>query len=590
MQRLFRHRSLRLQLTVIILLMVMVPLSIMFFLNRNYIQSRLYTQTRDTYKTALAQTESYISDKAVLARNLLSMLFADYHIQQGYDFFETSRASENTAWLADLSSGRVTYKGALLGSVSRLYYYQNGAAPDFRGDRLYASLSPESRARFEDWYADGGRNHIFLTLPESVPRCVYLLAKVPSARRLGSIIGLFQAELPTASFEQILQSAPVSGNCSLGLFDAGEGVFLSTGGLRREDTLRGIAALPEMAGDGNIPLSDVRYNGEAYLAGRLGVEGTGWQLIMAVPVRDITAITRAADRILIIIMVLLVALIVLSAPLVTRRMLKPVDRLRAGVNAVSRGDYSVQVPASGTTELDQVISSFNFMSRQTRIMMDEQYRMGRDLKNKELQLLQEQINPHFLYNTLDLLHWEARQADNREMADLISSLSQFYKLSLGHGEEIVTLEHELQHAEAYVHVQNIRFMDRIRLETDVPQALRHTHIIKMVLQPLVENSIQHGIREKPDESGTIRIRAEAQGDSVLISVEDDGVGMDEETVKGLLSSSHPGYGVYNVNDRLVLHYGSGAGLVFRSAPGQGTTVTLRIPGEQTPAAPEGQAR
>lgn len=586
MQRLFRHRSIRVQLTVIILLMVMVPLTIMFFLNRNYIQSRLYTQTRDTYATALAQTGSYLSDKAVLARNLLSMLYTDSHIQQGYDFFETSQSSENTAWLADLSSGRVTYKGSLLGSVSRLYFYQKGAVLDFRGDRLYASLSPEKRALFEDWYADSTRNSLFLTMPDSVSRCVYLLAKVPSARRLGSIIGLFQAELPIASFEQILQSAPVSGNCALGLYEAGEDVFLSTGSLQREEVLEGIAALPEMSGTDDVPLSDVRYNGEAYLAGRQTVEGTEWQLIMAVPLRDITAITSAADRILFIIMILLLALIIPSTSLITRRILKPVDRLREGVNAVSRGDYSVQVPTSGTAELDQVISSFNFMSRQTRIMMDEQYRMGRDLKNKELQLLQEQINPHFLYNTLDLLHWEARQADNREMADLIQALSQFYKLSLGHGEEIVTLDHELQHVEAYMRVQNIRFMNRIQLETDVPDALRHTHIVKMVLQPLVENSIQHGIREKADESGTIRIHAEAQGDFVLISVADDGVGMEEETVSGLLSSRHPGYGVYNVNDRLVLHYGSGAGLKFSSVPGQGTTVTLRIPSEQTPAVPE----
>ena len=128
-------------------------------------------------------------------------------------------------------------------------------------------------------------------------------------------------------------------------------------------------------------------------------------------------------------------------------------------------------------------------------------------------------------------------------------------------------------------IQNIRFMNRIQFKTDVPEALLNTRILKMVLQPLVENSIQHGIREKPDETGLIEIRARRQGDQVLITLSDDGVGMDEETIARIISSEHPGYGVYNVNDRLVLRYGLGAGLEFHSIPGQGTTVSLRIPAE-----------
>lgn len=163
------------------------------------------------------------------------------------------------------------------------------------------------------------------------------------------------------------------------------------------------------------------------------------------------------------------------------------------------------------------------------------------------------------------------------MEDLIHALSQFYKLSLGHGEEIVTLRHELDHVEAYLYVQNLRFMNRIQLKVDVPKELEQVRIVKMVLQPLAENSIQHGIREKPEETGTIRIRAEREGDHVAVTLSDDGVGMDEETISRIMSSEHPGYGVYNVNDRLVLHYGSGAGLQFRSVPGRGTSVTFRIP-------------
>lgn len=585
MRKGFRKRGIRYQLTVIFLAMAMIPLCILFFANRYYIQARLFNQTDDTYATALVQAGSYISDKATLAKNLVNMLFADAHVQQGYDFFRSVDANDETAWLADLSSGRVTYKGSLLDSLSRVYLYQDSAALDFRSDKLYASLDDAGRERFEAWYANPARNYCFLTFageqPGNAPRYVYLLAKVPSATRLGGTVGLMQADIPTAAFQRVLDSVPGSEHSALYLVSAEGDSFLTAGDARFDgEALRAFTALLDgQDAPASGGLSRVSFNGEAYLAGALGIDSTDWRIVMAVPAGDITGITRGADQILLVTMLVLLALILPTAALVAHRILKPIYNLRYGVDAVSQGDYSFNVPQCGTMELDQVIDNFNFMREQTQVMMDEQYRMGQDLKNKELRVLQEQINPHFLYNTIDLLHWEARKAGSREMEDITHALSQFYKLSLGHGEEIVTLGHEVDLVSAYMRIQNIRFMNRIRLEADVPEALRPVRIVKMVLQPLVENSIQHGIREKPDESGVITIRARRSGESVEITVADDGVGMDEETIARIISSEHPGYGVYNVNDRLVLHYGSGAGLVFRSVPGEGTTVTLRIPRE-----------
>ena len=437
MERPPRKKSIRKQLTLIIMALIMVPLGIMFFANRYFIQSRLMRQTRDTYATALSQTSRYVADRVSLARNLVVMLFSDSHIQQGYDFFKSSESNEETAWLADLSSGRVTYKGSLLGSLSRVYLYRNGASHDFRADRLYKALDDDARQRFEAWYADRSESFIFQTLPDDagiLSRYVYLIAKIPSATRLGSTLGLMQAELSVASFERILDSAPSSSHSALYLISGEGDAFIHTG-----DSLLDGVALAEFSGlldrreDDVDAMTTVSYDGATYMAGLADIPGTDWRLLMVVPARDVTTITRDADRILLITMLILLLVILPIAALMTHSILKPVFRLQEGVEAVSQGDYNVTVPPSGVMELDQVIDSFNAMSRQTQRMMDEQYRMGQDLKNKELRLLQEQINPHFLYNTLDLLHWEARQAGNAEMEEITLALSQFYKLSLGHG-------------------------------------------------------------------------------------------------------------------------------------------------------------
>lgn len=580
--KLFRRASIRTQLTVVLLAMSALPLLTLFFTNRTYVQAQLFDRARATYASALTQTGSYLSDKAVLARNLLNMLFADPHIQQGYDFFKSGFSNDETAWLADLSSGRVTYKGSLLGSLSRVYYYQGQSAESFRADSLYAMLDANQRDGFETWLADRSRNTCFLTFTEaqlgSPPRYVYLLAKVPSATRLGVTIGLMQAELSTAALSDILASANAGSSFALYLINSGGQAFLTAGStVFDSDALsRFCAALRYEDQDGGA-LNPLSFDGASYLAGQTPIVGTDWRLVMAVPTRSVTAIARGADRALLVTTLALLLVTLPAAALIAHNIIRPIDRLQDGVNAISRGDYSVEVPLSGTPELDQVIDSFNDMRRKTRRMMDEQYRMGQDLKGKELQLLQEQINPHFLYNTIDLLHWQARKAGSSEMAETTQALSRFYKLSLGHGEEFVTLEHELDHVAAYMRIQNIRFMNRIRLSIDVPEELRGVRIVKMILQPLVENSIQHGIREKPDETGLIEISARRQGDHVRITVADDGVGMDQATVERIVSSDQPGYGVYNVNDRLVLHYGSGAGLVFDSVPGEGTRASFQVP-------------
>ena len=374
MLRFFQGRSIRFQLTTLFLAMILVPLCIMFFANRWSIQTRLVRQTEETYATALDQAGSYISDKATLAKNLISMLFADSHIQQGFNFFLGSDSNEGTAWLGDISSGRVTYKGSLLGSLSRVYLYQQGAALDFRSDRLYTTLDETSRGRIDAWLADPGKTYYFLTLTREQlgyrPQYIYLLAKIPSALRLGSTIGLMQAEISAATFQQVLDSVPGSQHSSLYLVSSDGMSFLSSGNTRfgPEELRSFMDVLKAQDQTGTGPFR-IRFGGVTYLAGIEDIHGTDWQIVLAVPTADVTGITQGADRIMVITMLILIGLIIPVIALTAHNILKPIYRLQDGVNAISRGDYSVTVPHSGNPELDRVVDSFNSMREQTQVMM-----------------------------------------------------------------------------------------------------------------------------------------------------------------------------------------------------------------------------
>ena len=582
LQRL-RGVSIRFKLTAVILLLTLGPLLILHISDRYYVQTEMIRQANQTYSMALDQVSSYISDKARLARSLVNMLCGDASVQQQVSFNDMKRPDYTGAWLADVSEHQVIYKGYLLDAVSRVYLYLDGEGASFQETSVYKLLTDEQRKHFDQWYAEENSPNIFLPYSENKlklkPQFIYLIAKIPSARQLGITYGLIQANISRSIFEDILRKSPASQNAALHLMDGMDNVFISTGDSAVNNEALRLITLQLKAGGSTLKqnMVNIDVEGKRYIAGLASVFGTNWHVVMLVPYTDVVGIMQNTNRFLLITMLLLALLVLPLTTLIIRVFTRPILSLKKGVAAITNGNYDVSVPRCGDAEIDQVIDSFNIMAAKTRETMTHQYEMGQALKSAELQVLQEQINPHFLYNTLDLLHWQARRAKADDIEDVVFTLSEFYKLSLGHGEEIVTIEHELRHVAAYMHIQNVRFMNRIQLVIDVPEIIRTHPIVKIILQPLVENSIQHGIREKDDESGTILITGRIDADELVLSVADDGVGMDEETLESILTRDRRGYGVYNVNYRLALHYGRKSCLQYTSCLGKGTTATMRIP-------------
>lgn len=239
----------------------------------------------------------------------------------------------------------------------------------------------------------------------------------------------------------------------------------------------------------------------------------------------------------------------------------------------------------GTDEIGNLISSYNYMVEQMQLLMEQEYAHGAEIKNAELKALQAQINPHFLYNTLDMIHWFAKEEMLTEIEQSVSALAQFYRIGLSNGREVITLREELKQAEAYMHIWNLRLQDAITYQCRVDPKLLDCLIIKSTLQPLLENSIAHGIREKEIPTGTIQVDISQNENEIFITVQDNGIGISPETLKKLnedslfTETSGHGYGLHNVQSRLKLYYGTSYGLTYSSIYGKGTTINIRIPKE-----------
>ncbi len=217
--------------------------------------------------------------------------------------------------------------------------------------------------------------------------------------------------------------------------------------------------------------------------------------------------------------------------------------------------------------------------------MKKQYQLGKNLNTMELKVLQAQINPHFLYNTLDLISWTAKRNDMEEVCDIVIKLSRFYRISLSNGSDYISIANEVEHVRLYVELQNLRFLKDIELKTEVDPELEDYRIMKLLLQPIVENSILHGIANSDKEKGIIFLSVQPVEGMIRITIRDNGIGMNQTTIYRLMTYDEipnegqdtGGYGLKNVINRLKLYYDNQARITFDSTPEEGTSVTILIP-------------
>lgn len=242
----------------------------------------------------------------------------------------------------------------------------------------------------------------------------------------------------------------------------------------------------------------------------------------------------------------------------------------------------LEQPLLERDEIGILKGTYNYMTDEINHLMDEQEKAAHELRLSEFNALQAQINPHFLYNTLDMINWLSLSDQKEELTNIVQSLSRFYKLTLSKKDPIVPARLEIEHCTLYMKIQNVRYENSIGFVIDIPDNLLKCTIPRLTFQPIIENGIQHGIMMKEEKSGTIVLTGWQEEDDIVFVISDDGAGMSKELCSKILNGEYENknssnIGVYNTHHRLQLLYGSGYGLTYHSAPDIGTEVEIRIP-------------
>lgn len=282
--------------------------------------------------------------------------------------------------------------------------------------------------------------------------------------------------------------------------------------------------------------------------------------------------------------ILLVFCLFLSTVL-AKTMSGRIIRLTSRMKQVKKGEL-ISLPSSiiqGKDEIGELTSTYNYMIHAMEDLIEKEYLLGQETKNAELKILQAQINPHFLYNTLDMIQWFAEEGMLSQIEESVSSLATFYRLSLSNGKEFISLREEMEHVRSYIRLQKLRFPDTFLYEEELDEGLLDYLLPKTTLQPLVENAITHGLQESKRIPGHLLIKIEKEeGKNIRISILDDGAGMKNpprptpNSGTSRENSGH-GFGIPNVSSRLTLLYGPGYGVVFEQNIPEGTIAIVRIP-------------
>ena len=323
-----------------------------------------------------------------------------------------------------------------------------------------------------------------------------------------------------------------------------------------------------------------------YTAVHIHSDSTGWTTVGVIPLRYINKDLAGIQYLTVIIIVLTIIIGVTVSVIIAQSLILPLENTVNALEKFSRGDFAVRLKENRCDEIGKLNRIFNKAIKEINELMQKVTQSEILNKEMEFKTLQSQMNPHFLYNTLDTINWLAFKEKQTEICNLVAAISSLIRASISNKKSIITIEQELDYVKNYIYIQHIRYKDRFDIIYDIDESLLKQAVPKLIIQPIVENAIIHGI-ENSKNKNLLYISVKRENECIIIIVKDTGIGMTDEKVSELLKEplntegdeqkAHTNLGLYAVHKRIQLMYGDLYGLTVQSQAGEGTTVTLHIP-------------
>ena len=310
---------------------------------------------------------------------------------------------------------------------------------------------------------------------------------------------------------------------------------------------------------------------------------TGWKLVGVIKGTGISLNMLKTRLFIVFVILLIIFIVILINSYISFRVTNPIRELEKSVKALEEGNLDADIYMGGSYEVQHLGKSVQDMKFRIKGLMQDIVNEHEEKRKSEFDSLQAQINPHFLYNTLDIIVWQIENEKQSEAVHTVTALARFFRLSLGKGKNIVTVKDEIDHVKNYLMIQHMRFKNKFDYEFDIAEDVLELPSLKLMLQPLVENAIYHGM-EFMDGDGMIMVKAWQEENELYLSVADNGLGMTEDKVETILTGKSSsgngrgsGIGVKNVNERIKLYFGEAYGITIDSEPDEGTTVIIHLP-------------
>lgn len=567
----FQNASLIRKIMILVFAVGVLPIGAAFMFSLSEMETTAQKQQSYTVNQGFTQVFQAVDDRLERVRNISTPLAVNDLVSRNIMLAGQSQSVTDQLACLDNISAYINSMEMVFEPHSILFYLNAGIA--VADDQVGRFRTLDSIAQTE-WYARLKANSgsaTWIRFQESLSGRSYIAVarEIWDPDNYREAIGVLSVIFEQEQLEKMLVASTQGQVLYL---ETADGILLASNTPEQElqrvplgmRTLQSGGFTPQMIG------------GEDYLVRSKMTESTNLYLVSMVTEgaleQEVSAVTTRLQVVYIIISLLsLLAVIPLTRSITRRIAMLKEQMIRTQSGVISRLDAA----EPGRDEIGQLISHYNDVVDKMEELLYEQYELGRSKTEAELKALQSQINPHFLYNTLDMINWMAQKDETENIRNVVQAMSRFYRLTLSKGSNIVTIGDEIRMCDAYMEIQRRRYRGKILYEVEVDEEIERYLIPKITLQPFLENAIIHGINEKEDARGIVTLNGWLEDGRITLSVTDDGTGMREEDKTKPHSGSH--YGMENIAQRWELFFGEEIPIQVESSPGVGTCIIINIP-------------